>query len=85
VTGEPLPPDVPSRWAVAGGPEEIVDSERDDVRVAWAWTIQRGADRRTVRVLVTGQAVSVPVDAGRTLVESNLRLDEPPLTIVLTT
>lgn len=78
-----LPPDLPSPWAIAAGPEEIKADERDDIRVEWAWTIQRGAERRTVHVQVAAQAISAPVDAGRSLVEANLKLDDPPQTILL--
>lgn len=80
---ELLPPALPMPWAIASGPEEIKDVEQEDIRTAWAWTIQRGAERHTVRVLVTAQAISAPVDAGRSLIEANLKLDDPPRTILL--
>lgn len=83
VSEELIPPDTPSPWAIASGPEEVEQIEREDIRVAWAWTIQRGGDRHTVHVLVAAQAISAPVDAGRSLVAANLKLDDPPRTILL--
>ncbi len=88
VSEELIPPDTPipvgDRVRAGGGRGD----RAEDIRVAWAWTIQRGGDRHTVHVLVAAQAISAPVDAGpiarrREPEARRSAADDPPERVVL--
>ena len=79
------------RWTILNGPHDPGRIDTDNK--GWRWVLELGTDRRTVAVLVMGQAMIEPRSAdvaaalgsdGKTEVERFLGTDFPPQSIKLT-
>jgi hypothetical protein len=84
-------------WLIVSGPEEYEASGVDpDTVLGWAYTIERGDERQTIRVELSAIAVddSAVVDEGsrqaintrgRSAVEASVALEPPPTRLVIST
>jgi hypothetical protein len=82
-------------WRVAGGPREYTQtSDGADIDVGWAWELERGGDRRTIRVEVAGGRLGsahLPDESqeairtqGRSALEELLGEPDPPTRVLVT-
>src|SRR5438874_2384433 len=81
-------------WHIDRGPTEFDQLRSFDMDVGWAYYIVRGAEERTVSVIVAGGRLNseeLPEDSreairtkGRSAVEAVLSLDEPPRYLAVT-
>lgn len=83
-------------WRIVGGPREFNATEQaHDIDVGWAYDIERGSERRTIRTAVAGGRLGsseLPDEArravrssGRSAVEAVLADDDPPAMLMIGT
>ena len=82
-------------WRVAGGPREYTQtSDGADIDVGWVWELERGGDRRSIRVEVAGGrfgSAHLPDESqeairtqGRSALEELLVEPDPPTRVLVT-
>lgn len=82
-------------WQIVSGPRTFDELGGFDMDVGWAYDIERGAERRTISVIVAGgrrnskelpdESVRAVRSRGRSAVQGVLDRDAPPRYISVTT
>lgn len=91
----PEPQSPPEAWRIADGPREYTQTpDGADIDVGWVWGLERGGERRAIRVEVAGGRLGsahLPDDSqeairtqGRSAVEALLREQDPPTRVLVT-
>jgi hypothetical protein len=57
-----------AKWTIVDGPREYQPSGGEDAARGWAWELERGGERSTVRVELSGTA-GVVISTGHTIAE----------------
>lgn len=82
-------------WRIVGGPREYSQTvEGADIDIGWAWEIERGSERRTIRVEVAGGRLGMgelPRDSqdairtrGQSAIATRLTEYDPPTRVLVT-